>query len=157
MYEMFSLSPSSCCSWCDAPLLNGYYHYPYYNNYCNYYGYGGYYRSVGEVGGDANFTETVAADTVSEAAPATPKSMGSQKEATRGTRGGKPLPAQREVTSSRDVSEKRNIFKARQEAASGCAEWLGVTEQLLAAAPSDVAVVDDQCCWHGLVLAPTCM
>ena len=101
--------------------------------------------------GDTNLTVTDATDAAYAAAALKANNM------ERGGGGEDPLPAAaaREVTAARDVSEQRDDFTARLDAmvrqggASGCAEWLDVTEEVIAAAPANLAVVNDPCCWHG--------
>ena len=41
----------------------------------------------------------------------------------------------------------RRASSERTDVASSCVEWLGVDDAALAAAPSNVAVRDDACCW----------
>lgn len=129
------------------PSGYGWYGYPYYSNYCNYWGYGNYWRSVGDDGGDAILTKTDAAAAVSAAFQAKKRTVGEEKEE---VLDGEPLArAQlRDASRERDISAVRFDFTGR-EAASGCADWLGVSEEKLAAAPPNVAVVDDPCCWYG--------
>ena len=48
----------------------------------------------------------------------------------------------------------RRASSERTDVASSCVEWLGVDDVALAAAPSNVAVRDDACCWpSGCALA----
>ena len=113
--------------------------------------------------GDTNLTVTDATDAAYAAAALEAKNM----ERGGGGEESSPAAAAREVTSARDVSEQRAGFTARLDAivrrggASGCVEWLDVTQELIDAAPANLAVVNDPCCWHGttfymsVVAAPT--
>ena len=119
---------------------------------------GGYYwRSVSV--GDTNLTVTDATDAAYAAAALKAKNVkrggGGGEESHPAAAAAAAAAAAREVTSARDVSEQRADFTARlgamarQGGASGCAEWLDVTEEVIAAAPANLAVVNDPCCWHG--------
>ena len=96
------------------------------------YGYTAYYKSA-----DAKAPESVLEMTAADAEARAEKVSRARGPRPRGAR-----------ASTRRASSKRT------DVASSCAEWLGVEEAALAAAPSNVAVRDDACCWpSGCALA----
>ncbi|MDA9098054.1 hypothetical protein N9L76_03875 [bacterium] len=128
----------------------GYNYYPYYCNYWNYgYGHGGY----GTYGAkSAKAKNVTAVDAVLRAAEV--RADTDSVTAARGT--AKRAKRSNEEDQAEDPTAFRRVRAsvARTYVAKSCAEWLGVTKEQLNSAPSDVAVVDDKCCWpSGCALA----
>lgn len=95
------------------------------------YGYG-YHKSA-----DAKAPESVNEMTAADA----------EARAKRVSRARGPRPRGARASTRRASSERTDV-------ASSCVEWLGVDDAALAAAPSNVAVRDDACCWpSGCALA----
>lgn len=128
-----------------------YYGYSYYPYYCNYWGYGyggyGYYKSAGGDPAQPPPQTNAAAADEDENAAATPSPPRRQRRITAADAEKRASTvAARLEAKGREGGSKRSRLSV-DRAASGCADWLGVTEEAIAAAPASVAVVDDACCF----------